>query len=237
MAPSLVSGLSGRTCRQLIAVTCSNGALPVKRASWKQIISHVEGLALAAHVAGLVLTLCIALLLPLLLMLLMLTAQVNSLTSFETDLPYEYYSMPFCKPVEGVHRAGNAANLGTVIMGIKLLNSQYNFTIMVRTSHAAATAAVAPCTATTVAVAEYTSASLATYGPVRPHICLQDCCGQLLARTAEKFSSNRLPGDRYLACCHLLFIAGCLLYDCRGKRRARTHARRKASMGLWMARM
>jgi hypothetical protein len=60
--------------------------------------------------------------------------QVNSLTSFETDLPFEYYSMPFCKPPEGVHRAGNAANLGTVIMGIKLLNSQYNFTIMVRMS-------------------------------------------------------------------------------------------------------
>lgn len=65
MAPSLVSGLSGRTCRQLIAVTCSNGALPVNRASWKQIISQVERLALAARVAGLVLTLCIALLLPL----------------------------------------------------------------------------------------------------------------------------------------------------------------------------
>eukprot|EP00882_Tetradesmus_deserticola_P003503 GHRQ01003706.1.p1 GENE.GHRQ01003706.1~~GHRQ01003706.1.p1 ORF type:complete len:729 (+),score=377.08 GHRQ01003706.1:96-2189(+) len=59
-----------------------------------------------------------------------ISGQVNSLTSFETDLPYEYYSMPFCQPPEGVHRAGNAANLGTVIMGIKLLNSQYNFTIM-----------------------------------------------------------------------------------------------------------
>jgi hypothetical protein len=59
-------------------------------------------------------------------------AQVNSLTSFETDIPFEYYSMPFCKPPEGVHRAGNAANLGTALMGIKLLNSQYNFTVMVR---------------------------------------------------------------------------------------------------------
>lgn len=39
--------------------------------------------------------------------------------------------MPFCKPVEGIHRAGNAANLGTVLMGIKLENSQYNFTVMV----------------------------------------------------------------------------------------------------------
>lgn len=59
-----------------------------------------------------------------------IAAQVNSLTSFETDLPYEYYSQPFCKPPEGVHREGNAANLGTVIMGIRLENSQYNFTIM-----------------------------------------------------------------------------------------------------------
>lgn len=38
--------------------------------------------------------------------------------------------MPFCKPPEGIHKAGNAANLGTVIMGVKLLNSQYNFTVM-----------------------------------------------------------------------------------------------------------
>jgi hypothetical protein len=59
-------------------------------------------------------------------------AQVNSLTSFETDIPFEYYRMPFCKPPEGIHKAGNAANLGTVIMGVKLLNSQYNFTVMVR---------------------------------------------------------------------------------------------------------
>lgn len=64
-------------------------------------------------------------------------AQVNSLTSFETDLPFEYYRMPFCKPPEGIHKAGNAANLGTVIMGIKLENSQYNFTVMVRDAPAA----------------------------------------------------------------------------------------------------
>jgi transmembrane 9 superfamily protein 2/4 len=85
--------------------------------------------------------LCHAVLLLLVIMVLPPAGQVNSLTSFETDLPYEYYSMPFCKPPEGVHREGNAANLGTVIMGIKLLNSQYNFTIMVRTTHAAAIAA------------------------------------------------------------------------------------------------
>ncbi|KAF8069410.1 TMN11 [Scenedesmus sp. PABB004] len=57
-------------------------------------------------------------------------AQVNSLTSFETDIPYDYYTMPFCQPPEGVRRAGNAANLGTVIMGIRLETSPYNFTIM-----------------------------------------------------------------------------------------------------------
>lgn len=29
-----------------------------------------------------------------------IAASVNSLTSFETELPYEYYTMPFCKPPE-----------------------------------------------------------------------------------------------------------------------------------------
>lgn len=70
--------------------------------------------------------------LPAVLPALLSAAQVNSLTSFETDIPFEYYRMPFCKPPEGIHRAGNAANLGTAIMGIKLENSQYNFTVMVR---------------------------------------------------------------------------------------------------------
>lgn len=68
-------------------------------------------------------------------------AQVNSLTSFETDIPFDYYSMPFCKPPEGVRRAGNAANLGTVIMGVKLENSQYNFTVMVRAARLCSSAA------------------------------------------------------------------------------------------------
>jgi transmembrane 9 superfamily protein 2/4 len=46
-------------------------------------------------------------------------------------MPYDYYSMPFCKPPEGVHRAGHAANLGTILMGIRLQNSNYNFTVLV----------------------------------------------------------------------------------------------------------
>jgi hypothetical protein len=58
-------------------------------------------------------------------------AQVNSLTSFETDLPFDYYTMPFCTPPEGVKRASNSANLGTVLMGIRLENSPYNFSMMV----------------------------------------------------------------------------------------------------------
>ncbi len=58
-------------------------------------------------------------------------AQVNSLTSFETELPYEYYTMPFCKPEDGVKRISDAANLGTVLMGIRIENSMYNFTMMV----------------------------------------------------------------------------------------------------------
>ncbi|KAF5836931.1 Endomembrane protein 70-domain-containing protein [Dunaliella salina] len=32
----------------------------------------------------------------------LLNAHVNSLTSFETELPFEYYTMPFCKPADGV---------------------------------------------------------------------------------------------------------------------------------------
>jgi hypothetical protein len=99
-------------------------------------ISSLDRTAVVVSTAELMSTMCCVTLLLLLLRTALLppAGQVNSLTSFETDLPFEYYSMPFCKPPEGVHRAGNAANLGTVIMGVKLLNSQYNFTIMVRTS-------------------------------------------------------------------------------------------------------
>eukprot|EP00775_Hariotina_reticulata_P011626 gene11626-11770_t len=58
------------------------------------------------------------------------SAQVNSLMSGKTDIPYDYYSMPFCTPPEGVHRAGHAANLGTILMGARLENSNYNFTVL-----------------------------------------------------------------------------------------------------------
>jgi transmembrane 9 superfamily protein 2/4 len=58
---------------------------------------------------------------------------VNSLTSSETDLPFEYYTMPFCKPPEGVKKA-SSANLGTVLMGVRLENSPYNFSMWVGTN-------------------------------------------------------------------------------------------------------
>lgn len=40
--------------------------------------------------------------------------------------------MPFCQPPEGVKRIANMANLGTVLMGLRIENSAYNFSMMVR---------------------------------------------------------------------------------------------------------
>lgn len=59
-----------------------------------------------------------------------LQAYVNSLTSFETELPYDYYSLPFCKPPEGIRKIANTANLGTIIAGSRMENSVYNFIMM-----------------------------------------------------------------------------------------------------------
>lgn len=59
-------------------------------------------------------------------------AQVGSLGSFETELPLEYYSMPVCKPPEGVYRAANTANPGTILMGQRFENSPYNFSMKVK---------------------------------------------------------------------------------------------------------
>jgi transmembrane 9 superfamily protein 2/4 len=47
-------------------------------------------------------------------------------------MPYDYYSMPFCKPPEGVQRATSTINPGTILLGIKIQNSPYNFTIMTK---------------------------------------------------------------------------------------------------------
>ncbi|XP_047321500.1 transmembrane 9 superfamily member 11-like [Impatiens glandulifera] len=54
-----------------------------------------------------------------------LSVKVNSLTSIDTELPYSYYSLPFCKPPEGVK--DSAENLGELLMGDRIENSPYRF--------------------------------------------------------------------------------------------------------------
>ncbi|KAA0063550.1 hypothetical protein IC582_011827 [Cucumis melo] len=55
----------------------------------------------------------------------LLSVKVNSLTSIETELPFGYYSLPFCKPSEGVK--DSAENLGELLMGDRIENSPYQF--------------------------------------------------------------------------------------------------------------
>jgi transmembrane 9 superfamily protein 2/4 len=49
-----------------------------------------------------------------------LSAEVNSLVSSETEIPFDYYTMPFCKPPEGIKKASNTINPGTILMGIRI---------------------------------------------------------------------------------------------------------------------
>ncbi|KAJ3677572.1 hypothetical protein LUZ60_003296 [Juncus effusus] len=54
-------------------------------------------------------------------------AKVNSLTSIETELPFSYYSLPYCKPQNGIKKS--AENLGELLMGDQIDNSPYQFHI------------------------------------------------------------------------------------------------------------
>ncbi|XP_010244791.1 PREDICTED: transmembrane 9 superfamily member 11 [Nelumbo nucifera] len=54
-----------------------------------------------------------------------LSVKVNSLTSIDTEMPFSYYSLPFCKPLEGVK--DSAENLGELLMGDRIENSPYRF--------------------------------------------------------------------------------------------------------------
>lgn len=54
-----------------------------------------------------------------------LSVKVNSLTSIDTEMPFSYYSLPFCKPKEGVK--DSAENLGELLMGDRIENSPYQF--------------------------------------------------------------------------------------------------------------
>lgn len=61
------------------------------------------------------------------------TVQVNSLRSYSTELPYDYYSLPFCKPTEEQKWKGQGdANPGTVLLGLRIEASPYSFKMMVR---------------------------------------------------------------------------------------------------------
>uniref|UniRef100_A0A0E0LT55 Transmembrane 9 superfamily member n=1 Tax=Oryza punctata TaxID=4537 RepID=A0A0E0LT55_ORYPU len=53
-----------------------------------------------------------------------LQVKVNKLTSIKTQLPYSYYSLPFCKPDTIVD---SAENLGEVLRGDRIENSPYTF--------------------------------------------------------------------------------------------------------------
>eukprot|EP00438_Fugacium_kawagutii_P013896 Skav219735 [mRNA] locus=scaffold301:407980:426786:- [translate_table: standard] len=50
--------------------------------------------------------------------------KVNKLTSVKTQLPYDYYSMPFCKPPAGVVPV--VENLGEILAGDLIENSAYD---------------------------------------------------------------------------------------------------------------
>ncbi|PWA45910.1 nonaspanin (TM9SF) [Artemisia annua] len=54
-----------------------------------------------------------------------LSIKVNSLTSIDTEIPYGYYTLPFCKPLEGIK--DSAENLGELLMGDRIENSPYRF--------------------------------------------------------------------------------------------------------------
>ncbi|KAK1439436.1 hypothetical protein QVD17_05254 [Tagetes erecta] len=54
-----------------------------------------------------------------------LSVKVNSLTSIDTEMPYGYYTLPFCKPPEGIK--DSTENLGELLMGDRIENSPYRF--------------------------------------------------------------------------------------------------------------
>ena len=60
-----------------------------------------------------------------------LGVEVNSLVSSDTEMPFDYYSMPFCKPVDGVKKSAGSINPGTIMLGIRIENSPYELKMMV----------------------------------------------------------------------------------------------------------
>ena len=48
--------------------------------------------------------------------------KMNKLSSSKTQLPYEYYSLPYCRPDKVI---SSAENLGEVLRGDRIVNSRY----------------------------------------------------------------------------------------------------------------
>eukprot|EP00271_Cylindrocystis_brebissonii_P022779 TRINITY_DN889_c0_g1_i1.p1 TRINITY_DN889_c0_g1~~TRINITY_DN889_c0_g1_i1.p1 ORF type:complete len:656 (-),score=68.77 TRINITY_DN889_c0_g1_i1:762-2729(-) len=69
--------------------------------------------------------------------------KVNSLTSVATGLPFNYYSLPFCKPEEGVQKASE--NFGELLSGDLIENSPYRFQ-MLTTDHGVKVCETGPLT-------------------------------------------------------------------------------------------
>ena len=61
-----------------------------------------------------------------------LLVKVNSLTSIETEMPFSYYSLPFCRPADGIR--DSVENLGEILMGDRIENSPYTFRMNVNES-------------------------------------------------------------------------------------------------------
>ncbi len=54
--------------------------------------------------------------------------KVNKLSSIKNQLPYEYYSLPYCRPEKIVQ---SAENLGEVLRGDRIENSLYQIQMRV----------------------------------------------------------------------------------------------------------
>ena len=102
--------------------------------------------------------------------------EVNALVSYNTELPYEYYSLPFCKPAGGVQRSTRSDNAGTTLSGLRAYNSPYEFEINVR---------ACSCSASTDLHRARGSARCAHPGSV-----LSVCSGQEVSMLLSLYSSN-----------------------------------------------
>ncbi|GKD21562.1 nonaspanin, partial [Tanacetum coccineum] len=58
--------------------------------------------------------------------------KVNSMTSISTELPFSYYSLPYCTPSMGIRKSEE--NIGQLLMGDQIANSPYRFRMNVNES-------------------------------------------------------------------------------------------------------